>query len=59
MSFRQSVLAIIIGLWLVGLLLMSGQGKVYKDETPNNPNPTSQQYINEDRIEPLEGINNP
>jgi hypothetical protein len=60
MKIKTAVIAVIVGLWLVGLLLGQGKGKNYDDETPNNPNPPiTRDYINEDDIELEEGINTP
>ncbi len=59
MKIRTIVLAVIVGMWIVGALLMQGTGKNYDDE-PSNPNPpTTRDYINPDDIEIEEGINTP
>ena len=65
MNIRAVVLAVIVGMWLVGLLLMQGQGKNY-DETPSDCiersygcfNPYKYEY-NDDDYEIEEGITTP
>ena len=60
MSIRTVVIAVIVGMWVIGLLLSKGTSKDYDDETPTNPNPPiTRDYINKDDIEYEEGINTP